>query len=316
MRGRASVASVAIIGEINLDFIILGAPRLPNLGEELIVDDMLLTLGSSSAIAACQLAKLGDEVVYISKLGDDEFGRRALEFLQERTVSTEHVTILPGRSSGLTVSISVGDERAMLTQLGTIQEMRWEDVNWDLVRRCQHLHISSYYLQRNLQPDIPRIFRQAKELGLTTSLDTGYPSDGEAAGHPAEAFPYLDVFLPNEVEATLLSGRPTPESALEALSGQIPVVAVKLGGDGAVARRGSETVRHSTFAVDVVDTTGAGDCFNGGFLHAHLAGDSLEGCLDLGLACGAMSIRAPGGATSQADLKEAREFIRTAQRRG
>ena len=309
------MASVAIIGEINLDFIILGAPRLPNLGEELIVEDMLLTLGSSSAIAACQLAKLGDEVVFVSKLGDDEFGRRGLQFLQDKRVSSEHVTILPGRSSGLTVSISVGAERAMLTQLGTIQEMSSGDVDWDVIGRCRHLHISSYYLQRNLQADIPRIFQRAKELGLTTSLDTGYPSDEEAAGHPSDAFPYLDVFLPNEVEATLLSGCATVEAALEALSERIPLVAVKLGADGAVARRGKEEARLPTFAVDVVDTTGAGDCFNGGFLHGSLAGDSLSDCLDLGLACGALSIRAAGGTTSQADLNEAREFIRTAPRR-
>jgi len=309
------VASVAIIGEINLDFIVTGAPRLPHLGEELIVDDMLLTLGSSSAILACQLAKLGDEVVFVSKLGDDDFGRRALQFLRDNGVSTEQVRILPGKSSGLTISISVGSERAMLTQLGTIQEMRWEDIDWDLLRRCQHLHISSYYLQRNLQPDLPRIFRKAHELGLTTSLDTGYPSDEDTSSHPAETWPHLDLFLPNETEARLLSGRSTMVDALAALAERIPAVVVKLGPDGAVARRGDELVRRPAFAVDVVDTTGAGDCFNGGFLHGYLSGDSLSDCLDLGCACGALSTRAAGGATTQADLAEAREFIRTAPRR-
>jgi len=309
------VASVVIIGEINLDFIVTGAPRLPNLGEELIVDDMLLTLGSSSAILACQLAKLGDDVIFISKLGDDDFGRRALQFLKDQGVSTDQVRILPGKPSGLTISISVGSERAMLTQLGTIQEMRWEDIDWDLVGRCQHLHVSSYYLQRNLQPDLPRIFEKAQQLGLTTSLDTGYPSDEDTSSHPAETWSHLDLFLPNETETRLLSGRSTLDDALAALSERIPAVAVKLGPDGAVARRGDELVRRPAFAIDVVDTTGAGDCFNGGFLHGYLSGDSLSDCLDLGCACGALSTRAAGGTTTQADLAEAREFIRTAPRR-
>ena len=129
--------SIAIIGELNLDFIVTGAPALPRLGEELIVQGMDLTLGSSSAILACQLARLGDDVLFRSKVGGDEFGRRALAFLQEKSVPTETVTVIPDMASGLTISIVVGTERAMLTQLGTIEEMRWEDVDWGKLKDCR-----------------------------------------------------------------------------------------------------------------------------------------------------------------------------------
>jgi len=307
--------SIAIIGELNLDLIVTGAPGLPQLGEELIVGGMDLTLGSSSAILACQLAKLGDDVLFISKVGGDDFGRRALDFLREKGVPTGSVEVVPGMASGLTISVAVGTERAMLTQLGTIEEMRGEDIDWARLEGCRHLHISSYYLQRNLRPDIGRIFVEARRRGMTTSLDTGWPSDGAYRGELTEVWPHVDILLPNEAEAMEFTGQPTPEAALSVLSEHVPTVVVKLGPDGAMAKQGTQEARQPGFVIDVVDTTGAGDSFNGGFLHGFLAGMDLGDCLDLGNACGACSVLGVGGTTTQATLEEAMEFMRTTPRR-
>ncbi|MBE9566689.1 MAG: hypothetical protein IMF16_08060, partial [Proteobacteria bacterium] len=211
--------------------------------------------------------------------------------------------------------IAVGTERGQVTQLGCIEEMRYEDVDFDLLRGREHLNISSFYLQRNLRPDIGRIFARAKEMGLTTSLDTGWPHEGESIHDTDPVWPHVDVFLPNEAEAMLLSQQDTVEGALSALAAKVPLVVVKLGPRGAVARRGEEVMHRQAFAIDVVDTTGAGDSFNAGFLHAYLQGADLAECLDLGSACGALSTRGAGGTTSQADLEEAKDFIRTAPRR-
>jgi len=309
------MSAIAIIGELNLDMIVLGAPGLPAPGEETIVERMVLTLGSSSGIIAAQLARLGDDVLFISKIGGDDFGQRALGFLRGTGVPTDAVAVEPSLPSGLTISIAVDGERAMLTQLGCIQELRWEDVDLDLLRGRRHLHISSFYLQRNLRPAIARIFARAHEMGMTTSLDTGYPSDQEINGDLEAVWPHLDLFLPNETEATLLTGCATVEQALDALSAKAPTVAVKLGPKGAIARQGDRGAWRPAFVIDVVETTGAGDSFNGGFLHAYLSGWELADCLDLGNACGALSTRAPGGTTSQATLAEALDFIRTARRR-
>ena len=304
--------SIAIIGELNLDLIVTDAPRLPKLGEEIIVGGMDLTLGSSSAISACQLARLGDDVLFISKVGGDDFGRRSLEFLRANGVPTDAIAVDESLATGLTISVAVGSERGQLTVMGCIQEMRWQDVNFDLLRGRPHLHISSFYLQRNLRPDVARIFARAKEMGLTTSLDTGWPHQGESTRDPDPVYPHLDLFLPNEAEAMLLSGTNTVEDALTALADRVPTVVIKLGPDGAIAKRGGEVVRRGAFAIDVVDTTGAGDSFNAGFLHAHLSGAPLADCLDLANACGALSTRAAGGTTSQPTLDEALHFIRTA----
>lgn len=308
------MSSIVVIGELNLDFIVTGAPALPQLGQEVIVSGMELTLGSSSAILACQLARLGDDVLFISKVGDDDFGRRALEFLRGAGVSTDAITTVPDLPSGLTISIAVGTERAMLTQLGCIEEMRWEDIDFERLRGRRHLHISSFYLQRNLRPDVGRIFEKAHSMGLTTSLDTGWPSEGETNGDLEAVWPHLDVFLPNEVEAEHLTGKASVEEALDVLGAKGFTTVVKLGPDGAVARQRGQAVSSPGYVIDVVETTGAGDSFNGGFLHGYLSGWELRDCLALGNACGALSTRAVGGTTSQATLNEAMEFVRSSQR--
>jgi sugar/nucleoside kinase (ribokinase family) len=309
------MASIGVIGEINLDLIVTGATRLPHLGEELIVDGMDLTLGSSSAIAVCQLVRLGNDVLFVSKIGEDQFGRRTLEFLREKGVKADAVVVDPSLASGLTIAVAVGSERAMLTVLGAIESVFYEDVDFGALRGRDHLHMSSFILQRNLRPDFPRIFERAREMGMTTSLDTGWPQEDDDCADLDEVLEHVDVFLPNEMEAMRFTGKSTAEEALEALAGRVPTVVVKLGPDGAIARRGVEVARRDAFAVDVVDTTGAGDSFNAGFIHAYLAGTDLGTCLDLGNACGALSTRAAGGTTTQPTLAEAEEFVRTAPRR-
>ena len=106
------MSSIAIIGELNLDLIVTGAPRLPSPGQEVIVGGMELTLGSSSAILASQFARLDDDVLFISKVGADDFGARALEFLRARGVPTDAVAADGSLATGLTISIALGGERA------------------------------------------------------------------------------------------------------------------------------------------------------------------------------------------------------------
>ena len=312
---REDVARIALIGETNLDLIVSGVPRVPEMGQEVIVGDMDLTLGGSTAILACQLARLGDDLAFVSKVGGDEFGRQALAFLEKCKVPTDGVIVDKSLRTGLTIAVSMGSERFMLTHLGCIDEVRWEDIDWESLRGRKHLHISAYYLQRKLRADVPRVFARARELGLTTSLDTGWPPEGVYEQDISAAWPQLDLFLPNEAEAMLLSGQSTVDGALEWLAARVPTVAIKLGPEGAIARRGTETARRHAFVVELVDTTGAGDSFVGGFLHAYLEGAELATCLDLGNACGALSTRAAGGTASQPTLEEAEAFVRSARPR-
>jgi sugar/nucleoside kinase (ribokinase family) len=125
--------------------------------------------------------------------------------------------------------------------------------------------------------------------------------------------PECDVFLPNETEACAIVGCDDLDKAVDALSTQIPTLAVKLGAQGGLARQSESVARAPALPVRVVDTTGAGDSFDAGFLYGVLKGWSLEASLRLACACGSLSTRMAGGTAGQATLEEALEAL---ERRG
>jgi sugar/nucleoside kinase (ribokinase family) len=305
---------IAVIGELNLDLILSATSGMPELGKEKKLSDMALVLGSSSAITSAQLTRLGNEVVFMSVVGADDYGRYALDSLRNLSVPTSHITVDPALRTGLTINIVWQGDRAQLTYLGCISHMSYDRIDFDAIAKCHHLHIGSFFLQEQLRGDCARIFARAKEMGLTTSLDSGW--DDTSTWPDLEAtLAYTDVFLPNEIEALSITHCATPDDALAALTKRVPLVVIKLGAKGALASRGQESCFCPGFIVDAFDTTGAGDSFDAGFLHAWLHGEALCDALTLGNATGALSTRAAGGTGSQATLEEALSWIKTAPRR-
>jgi sugar/nucleoside kinase (ribokinase family) len=300
---------VLVLGEINVD-LILGADEIaPVFGQELLVEDATLTLGSSSVIFACGAARLGLRVGFVGVTGDDQFGEYMRQEMAARGVDVSLVVIDPTLKTGITVSLSTPADRAMLTFLGATVALTSGQVDRGLFERARHLHVSSYFLQAGLREGLPALFEQARTQGLTVSLDTGWdPSEGwngDLGGVLAQA----DVFLPNEVEARAITGEEDVARALAALAAQVPTVAIKLGAEGAIARRGERVVRAAPPPVKVADTTGAGDSFNAGFVSGYLMGWSLERTLRLACACGSLAAREPGGTNGQPTLPQALEVI-------
>lgn len=295
-----------IPGEINPDLILSG-DVVPEFGQvEKLVTSLALTVGSSSVITACGAARLGLKVAFMGICGDDLFGRFMLEEMAQRGVDVSPVRVDPAQQTGLTVILNRGTDRAMLTFPGAIAALRAEDVNDDLLRCARHLHVASYFLQESLRPGLPDLFRRARALGLTTSLDTNWDPSGRWEG-VLDLLPLVDVFLPNRAEACALTGQEDVEAATQALAQRARMVAVKMGAEGAlaVANGGQEIVRVPTLRVEVVDTVGAGDTFNAGFLYGFLNGWSLERSARLAAVCGALSTRAAGGTAAQPTLAEA-----------
>jgi ribokinase len=178
-----------------------------------------------------------------------------------------------------------------------------------LLQRARHVHVGSYYLLDALRADVPKLFSQAHDFGMTTSLDTNYDPKEKWEGYIFETLALTDVFLPNEAELAGISQQPSVEWGLRLLGEHVPLIAVKQGGDGATAWRDGQAIRQSPFPVQVVDTTGAGDSFDAGFIYGYLNGYPLEKTLQLAAACGALSTRAAGGTAAQATLEEAEEVI-------
>ena len=295
-------------GEINPDLVLTG-DVIPAFGQaEQLVNSASFSIGSSSAIFACGAARLGLKLGFIGICGDDLFGHFMLDEMAHRQVDTTPVIVDPSVQTGMSVILSAPTDRSILTHVGSMDRLRADQVTDELLARSRHLHVASYFLQTALQPGLPDLFRRAHALGLSTSLDPNWDPSGKWSGFD-ELLPFVDVFLPNRNEAQALSGSPGIEQALALLAQKCPWVGIKLGAEGAIAGSGSETSICPAFNVEVVDTTGAGDSFDGGFLYGFLNGWSLERSLKLGVACGSLSTRKSGGTTAQATLDEALQFV-------
>jgi sugar/nucleoside kinase (ribokinase family) len=284
---------VVVVCEINVDIVVTGLDGPPRFGAEREVQDVLLTAGSSGVLTATGLADLGLRVGICGLVGDDVFGRYMLGHFERHGIDPTGVVMDPGVRTGASVSLSARDDRAILTHPGAMARFSYEQVRFDVVTRARHLHLSSYFLQAALRPAVATLLRRARALGLTTSCDTGH--DPAEEWRIDDLLAELDLFLPNEVEALAMSGAHDPEAAMTWLAERVPVVAVKCGADGAWAARGTERVFASGLKIDVVDTLGAGDAFDAGFLSGWLAGADLSACARRGNACGALTAAHIGG---------------------
>lgn len=287
---------VTIAGEINLDLILYGLPQVMPLERELLGTDFQITLGSSSAILAHNLAVLGSRVGFITLVGSDVLGRIALERLGESGSDLSRVRVSTGKAStGITLLLPHGKERHILTYPGTIAEMCTQDLDVAYLKSGRHFHLSSLFLQRALAPGLPALFRELKDAGLTISLDTNDDPEDKWGDPLDPLLDLIDVFLPNEAEACRIAHRNTLEEALEVLSKRVPCIAVKRGPQGSIVRTGSQTFTANGLNVVPVDTIGAGDSFNAGFLFAWLKGLSLDQCALAGNITGALSTLEAGG---------------------
>ncbi len=299
---------ITIVGEINLDLILYGLPQQMLAERELLATDFAITLGSSSAIMAHNLAALGSRVGFVTKVGNDSLGALATERLRSRGVDLSR--IVQGGKSGVTVVLHHGTERHILTYPGTISELRFAEIELNYLASARHFHMSSLFLQRELLPDVPELFRQMKGAGLSTSLDTNDDPEDRWAGGLEEILPYVDILLPNEREAMKLAGANDVEEALLRLSRKVSTVVVKMGVRGAIAIRDGQRFSAPPVPVKVIDPVGAGDSFDAGFLHQYLLGADLPNCVAYGNLCGAFSTAACGGTEAFCDPDRMRDFLR------
>jgi sugar/nucleoside kinase (ribokinase family) len=294
-----------ILGDANPDLVLTGDVE-PTFGQrERLLDGAHLTVGGSGAIVACGAARLGLRVAFCGVVGDDLFGRFMRDELDRRGVDVKGLVVAPDRSTGLTVVLARPDDRAILTHEGTIGDLRAGSIDPEFLAAASHVHVASYFLQGRLAPDLPALFERVRANGATTSVDPNWdPSERWDSGVRG-LLSHTDVFLPNATEAVHIAGTASVDEAVIALAASAGLVVAKAGPDGAVASRGDELVRAPAPAVDAVDTTGAGDGFDAGFLVSWLAGDPLERALAIANACGGLSTRALGGVDAQPTIDEA-----------
>jgi sugar/nucleoside kinase (ribokinase family) len=302
---------VCVVGELNLDLIMYGLPQDLVMDRELLASNLAFTLGSSSAIFAHNLSTLGSRVGFISKIGGDPLGKIAAARLSAAGVDITRIKQGTGETStGLTVVLPHPQHRYILTYPGTMFEMRYSDIDMDYVRTARHLHLSSFYLHRALRTQIVSLFRQAKDAGLTTSLDTNDDPENRWERDLLEVLKYVDVFMPNDREAKKIARTEDISQAINLLAGLAKIVVVKRGSGLAICRSGEEQWSLAPPKVQMVDDVGAGDSFDAGFIHLYLRGAKLEDCLAFANLTAAYSVTKEGGTEAFRDRNALLHFLR------
>lgn len=296
--------------DLCVDLIIQLGEVLPEFGQkEQLVPAFHLEMGGSSSIFACQTAKLGLQTAGIGVLGQDSFGDFVEDTLRGAGVDMRYIRRDPSMKTGLGVILCKPDgERAILTYPGTIEGSDPEEIGEDLLKNCRHLHIGSFYLLKKLQPHFARFAKTVKAYGGTVSLDTNWDPEERWDGGIWEVLPYVDIFLPNENEAKRITRTHTVENALKKLQDKVPVIALKRGEHGAVLYTGGREYRADCLKVSVVDTVGAGDSFDAGFVYGHLSGLDPEIALRIACNCGSLNTTRSGGIAGQPNQAELKQY--------
>ena len=294
---------VASCGNANVDIFVV-VDEFPRADQEVIAFDAYVMAGGSAANFSVAVHRLGRESCFVGCVGDDELGREFVEDLRRSGVCTRYVVTVPGAKTGRVVVMikSSTGERAMVAFRGANERLSADLFPRSLFNECKHFHVSSVPPRR-----AEAFLRLARAAGATTSYDPGgYASEGIASFEAA--LRHTDVLFVNRVEARLMTGLDL-ERAVRSLADSGPrVVVVKLGPEGSLAVSGGAVERAPAFRVSVVDTTGAGDAFNAGFIHAFLGGLSLSDSLTLGNAVAAIKIGRRGARSSPA-LNEVVDFL-------
>jgi len=301
---------VSIVGELNADLILYGLPRdLPE-EREILASGFTMTLGSSSAILAHNLASMGTRVSFTSRIGPDALGEMCCQRLKEAGVDLSGVVrSTTGSSTGVTLILPLTDTRRILTYPGAMFEMGIEDIDIDRLASAKHFHMSSLFLHRKLTPDIPEIFREMKRRGLSTSLDTNDDPEDKWAGVLEEVLAITDLLFCNEDELIKIARTDDIESARAQVSAKVPLLVVKRGSRGASAWHEGKRMDVDGIRVNAVDPVGAGDSFDAGFLHQWVRRAPLETSLAYGNLAGALSVTRSGGTEAFRDAAYREQFV-------
>ncbi len=300
---------VTIAGEINLDLILYGLPEVMPLERELLASGFRMTLGGSSAITAHNLAILGARVGFVTRVGADVMGRLAMERMTESGADLSASKSDDGETTGVTLLLPHGPERHMLTYLGTMTEMTCADLPWEYVSASRHFHLSSLFLQRGLQAGLPTLLMRLKQAGLTISLDTNDDPEDRWGGVLHEVLGLIDILLPSERELCRMTGSADLDQALVQMAQRVPTVVVKCGARGAVVQQEGTRQEIAGLRVSPVDTIGAGDSFNAGFLNAYLRGCPVAEAARVGNVTGALSTLSFGGTEAWRDAEMRDRFL-------
>jgi sugar/nucleoside kinase (ribokinase family) len=302
---------VLAVGQFVVDVLVKPVERHPPPDVADMVEFIRLDTGGCTLNAARVLHKLGVPVRLAGLVGDDRLGEFLLEELGRQGLDTSGLKARPGViTSSSIVLVRHSGERSFFHCRGATGEMTLADIHDKDLEWADMVHLAGTSQLNSL--DIALLLKRVKELGKTVSLDVDYDPSGRWGELVRPWLPHLDYFLPSRKEADAISGRSSIEEILRFFGESgVRTTVVKLGAEGCIARSpDGRTVRQRAFSVDVVDATGAGDAFVGGFLAGVSEGRPLEECLRMGCAAGALTVTALGASAGLGNRSQLNQFIR------
>ncbi|WP_233147128.1 carbohydrate kinase family protein [Paenibacillus selenitireducens] len=297
-----------VIGDANVDLVIVGCNQLPLPGQEIFVRDMNLHVGGGAALFSITLAKLGKKLAFKGIVGTDYYGQYILEQFYQCGIDTSFIERSDRNKTGISIAINPENDRSFISYAGTNAELQVEHVAIEDLMPSHHVHLTGYKGSAN-HAAYMKIAQKLNQSGITVSLDVGWDDTGEWYHGIFDLMDWIDVFFMNETEVLHYTGCKTVEDSIQFIAAKRKNAVIKLGAQGAVAIIHGIVTHCPGYNVPVVDTTGAGDSFNAGYIFGFLSGMPVKDCLVYGNACGALSVGEYGGSAGTVDLPTLVEFI-------
>ncbi len=306
------MADVTCLGILVAD--VLGKPvdSWPERGKLMLVDRMELHTGGCAANTGTALAKIGIDTAIIGKVGNDGFGDFMVNELSKWGADCKGIVRDPKTATSATmVTVHSDGERSFIHYIGANAALTDDDVDYDVVKKSKILHVAGTFLMPAFDGEpTARVLKKAKEMGVTTSLDTAWDSRGNWMKLLAPCLPYLDYFVPSIEEARMVTGQREPSDIAKVLMDRgVKTVGLKMGEEGCYIRNGQGEIRLPIYKVHAMDACGAGDAFAAGFLAGIVNGWDLEKTGKFANAVGAFCVTAIGATTGIKDQRTIEAFM-------
>ena len=301
---------VYVYGDVNIDLVVPGVDSLPAPGTEVDTPVMETFVGGGAALFALGVAKLGLVPVFQGSVGRDMYGAYIRNLFRELGADDSLLTDSDTKKTGISISFTNELDRCFLTYRGTNEGLSLRYMDLEQVKYARHVHVTGYEGTSN-HAEYRDMLTRIKALGdVTVSVDVGWDMTGAWYEGIFELLPFIDVLFMNETECCHYTRCEDPEAGARKLAEGAGMAVIKLGKRGSMAVKDGVLTFAPAYSVTAVDTTGAGDSFNAGFVSAYLRGLPMEDCLKYGNGCGALSVTKLGGNTGFPFREELEKWIR------
>jgi len=282
-----SAYDLFVVGRPSVDVMFAGLEQWPELGNDIPAAGLGVCAGTSFNTPAAA-NRIGLRVAYVAEVGNDVWSRMILDEFEAEGLSTRFLTTEDRPLPAVSVALNMEGDRGFVSY--------WPEVEGRMDQRALSLldTVDARHLHAQMD-DMPALEAAARARGMSVSVDAFDGASWASQRAVDEVVGNADVLLANEAEACAMAGTRDPDAALEVLATHCDCVVIRRGAEGAIGIAGGEARSVPADPVDVVDTTGAGDCFNAGFLAGWLSGLPIEHSLTLGVICGSRSVTDFGG---------------------